>query len=101
MCIDTRAWDRKNTRKDVDSKSRDSLNYLISLKIPVNPPYFKRPKTPLNDLGLPIKQYYTTRDICKVLNIYPDTFHYRLKVGYYPEPRKVGGKRRFSEQDIQ
>jgi hypothetical protein len=27
----------------------------------------------LNDLDLPKKEYYTTKDACKVLNIKPDT----------------------------
>jgi predicted site-specific integrase-resolvase len=46
------------------------------------------------------KNYYTTKDSCKVLNIKPDTFRYRLRKGYYLEPRKVGSKRRFSETNI-
>ena len=87
-------------RTDVDSKSRDSLKHLISLKVPVNPPYLNRPKTPLNELGLELKDYYMTCDVCKVLNIKPDTLRHRIRRGYYPETARVGGKRRFSERDI-
>ena len=43
-----------------------NTNYL---KIPVNPPYLKPPEPAINNLGLPIKEYYTTQDLCKVLNI--------------------------------
>jgi len=69
-------------------------------------PFYSRIKflftefTDLNNFVLPDKLYYTTQNICKVLNIYPDTFRYKLKAAYYLEPGKVGGKRRFSEQDI-
>ena len=82
------------------SKSRDPHNGLIFLKIPVNPPYLKMPKPAINDLGLPKKDYYTTKDVCKVLGIKQDTFKYRIKVGYYPETIRVGGKRRFTTEQI-
>jgi len=96
----TPSWDHPRNHMDVGSKCRDSLNHSISLKIPVNPPYFKRPKTPLNDLSLPVKNYYTTGDICKVLNIKPDTFRQRIYRGFYPEFQKIAGKRKFSEEQI-
>jgi predicted site-specific integrase-resolvase len=35
-----------------------------------------------------------------VLDIKPDTFRKRIRLGRYPEAIKVGGKRRFSEKDI-
>jgi hypothetical protein len=73
------------------------LNYL---KFPVNPPYLKTLKPVLNGLGLPIKEYYTTGDVCKVLKIKPDTFRHRLKKGYYHEPMKMGNKRKFTEMEI-
>lgn len=76
------------------------FNRLISLKIPVNPPFLKPPEPVLNALGLPIRDYYTTQDVCKLLKIKPDTFRNRLERRYYPEPKKVGGKRRFSEMEI-
>ena len=70
------------------------------LDIPVDPPYLKIAEKPVNNLGLPVKQYYTTGDICKVLAVKPDTFRARLRVAKYPEPIKVGGKRRFSEEEV-
>ena len=82
-------------RTDVDTKSRDPDNDLTFLNIPVNPPYFKPQETQINDLGLPKKPYYTTADVCSLLKIHPDTFRYRLRQGHYPEPIKIGGKRRF------
>ena len=83
------------------SQFTDSFNRLISLKIPVDPPYLKQPETPENDLRLPYKDYYTAKDICKVLRIKPDTFRDRLSKGHYPEPKaRVGGKRRFTETEI-
>ena len=63
--------------------------------------YMAAPQIPLNDLGLPAKDYYTTADLCKVLNIKPDTLRHRLRNGRYPESLKVGGKRRFTEIEIQ
>ncbi|MFH1673719.1 MAG: helix-turn-helix domain-containing protein [Pseudomonadota bacterium] len=82
------------------SKSRDPHIYPNYLRILVDPPYLKTPKPVINPLGLPVKPYYTTQDLCKVLNIVPDTLRYRFKAGYYPEPGKVGNKRRFAEKDI-
>jgi len=73
---------------------------LNCLNIPVNPPYLKTLKPVLNGLGLPIKEYYTTGDVCKVLKIKPDTFRHRLKKEYYHEPMKIGNKRRFTEMEI-
>lgn len=70
------------------------------MKIPVNPSYLKPPKTALNDLGLPVKDYYITSDLCKVLRLLPDTFRYRIRTGKYPEALKVGGKRRFTIEQV-
>ena len=84
----------------MDSKSRDSLKHPISLKFPVNPPYLNRPKTTLNELGLELKDYYMTKDICKVLNIKPDTFRQRIYRGFYPEFQKIAGKRIFILEQI-
>ena len=99
-CTGRSAWGPTGTRRDVGSKSRDSLNHPISLKVPVNPPYLKPPEAPINDLGLPKKEYYTTGDLSKVLNIKPDTLRYRFRKGYYPEPKRVGGKRQFTEAEL-
>jgi predicted site-specific integrase-resolvase len=46
------------------------------------------------------KKPYTTADVCQVLGIHPDTFRYRLRHGRYPEPVKVGGMRKFTEEQI-
>jgi len=70
------------------------------LRITINPPYLKPPEAPLIDLGLPIKPNYTTQDICSILKIHPDTFRYRLRRGHDPESEKVGGKRRFTIDQI-
>ena len=89
-----------NGRKDVDSKCRDSYNHLPLLRIPVNPPYLGHPDSLVNDLGLKQKDYYMTRDVCKVLDIKPDTFRQRIYRGYYPEYQKIGVKRIFTLQQI-
>ena len=34
-------------------------------------------------------------------NLLPATFRYRLRAGKYPEPLKVGGKRRFTLEQTQ
>jgi len=66
----------------------------------INLSVLKKPKLATHNLGLSEKKYYTIKDLCKVLNLKPDIFRYRLRAGYYPEPIKVNGKRRFSEQNI-
>jgi hypothetical protein len=100
MCTGTRAWDRKSSRTDADTQNTDPHIYPNYLKIPVDPPYLKSHEPAINDLGLPIKNYYTTADLCKVLNIKPDTFRYRIRAGFYPEARKIAGKRIFTEKQI-
>lgn len=54
----------------------------------------------MNHLGLPIREYYTTQDVCKVLVVKPDTFGERIYRGYYPEPIRVGGKHRFTMKQV-
>ena len=54
----------------------------------------------MNDLGLPIKPYYFTRDVCKVLNVLPDTSRERIYRGFYPEYGKIGRKRMFTLEEI-
>jgi DNA-binding transcriptional MerR regulator len=50
---------------------------------------------------LPKKEFNTTADICKILNLLPDTLRYRLRTGKYPEPqRKAGDKRRFTIDEV-
>ena len=41
-----------------------------------------------------------TCDVCKVLNIKPDTFRQRIYRGYYPEFGKIGVKRIFTLEQI-
>ena len=85
---------------DADSKCRDSSKYLPFLRIPVNPPYLRTLRPPINELGLPDKPYYMTQDVCKVLKILPDTFRQRIYRGYYPEFEKIGVKRIFTLEQI-
>jgi len=70
------------------------------LILTINPPYSKIIQPLKNDLGLPVKELYTTSDVCQVLGMHPDTFRYRLRNGWYPEPGRVGDKRRFTEEQI-
>ena len=85
---------------DTDSQFADPHIDLNYLKISVNPPYLKPLKTPKNDLGLPKKDYYMTGDVCKVLGVSPDTFRARIYRGFYPDPVRVGEKRRFTLDQI-
>jgi hypothetical protein len=85
---------------DVDTQNTYPLNRLRFLKIPVNPPSLKSPEPAFNALGLPIKDYYTTQDLCKILNISPYTLRYRLKAGHYPSPMREGGKSIFTDNEI-
>jgi hypothetical protein len=39
-------------------------------------------------------------DVCKVLDIKPETLKYRLERGFYKDPKRLGEKRKFSEIDI-
>ena len=85
---------------DAGSQFTENPNHLISINITVDPPYFKPPKMPMNDLLLPEKDYYMTRDVCKVLRIKPDTFRARIYAGHYPEYGKIGVKRIFTLEEI-
>jgi hypothetical protein len=63
----------------------------------INPEFLllpnQTPKPVLNGLGLPIREYYTTGNVSKVLKIKPDTFRHRLKKRYYHEPMRIGNPR--------
>lgn len=75
--------------------------YHHRLKVTLPEPYLKHPEAELNDLGLPDKEFYTTGNLCGLLNLHPDTFRYRLRKGIYPEPEKrAGDKRRFSYEEV-
>ena len=65
-----------------------------------NPPYLKQVEKPKNHLGLPIQEYYSTSDLCKIQEISPDTFRQRLYRRYYPEPERYGNMRRFTLDQI-
>ena len=88
------------TRRDAGSQFTKNANCLNPLNITVNPPYLKLPKTPVNNLSLPVKDYYMTGDVCKVLGIKPDTFRERIYKGFYPEYQKIGVKRIFTLEQI-
>jgi len=68
--------------------------------IPISPPYFKEPSPHLNELGLPVKDYYSTGDVCKILGLKPDTFRARLRSGYYPEPTHLKHVRKYNLEEI-
>ena len=57
------------------------------INISINLPDLKKPKPATRNLELSKKNYCTIKDLCKVLK--PDTFRYRLRAGYYPEPAKT------------
>jgi hypothetical protein len=84
----------------VDSKFRDSSNSSVFLNITLPQPYHKEYIPTINELGLPIKPYYFTQDVCRVLKIKPDTFRGRTYRGYYPEYQKIGVKRIFTIEQI-
>ncbi|MBW2079026.1 MAG: hypothetical protein JRI71_16045 [Deltaproteobacteria bacterium] len=57
--------------------------------------------TRLNELSLPQKEFYTTKDLYQALDLHPDTFRYRLRKGIYPEPNTMAGdKRRYTLNEI-
>ena len=85
---------------DADSSCRDSHIHLNYQHIPENPPYLEPLESPKSDLGLLNKPYYFTRDVCKVLNIKPDTFRARIYADHYPEYGKIGVKRIFTLDQI-
>jgi hypothetical protein len=70
------------------------------IRVHIYPPYpLKQPA--LNELGLLQKEFYTTKDLCEILDLHPDTLRYRLRKGIYPEPKKrAGDKRRFTLDEI-
>ena len=82
------------------SQFREPLHYLGYCIISVSPPFIRKKHIPLNEYGLPIKKYYTTGDICKVLTLDPDTFRARIRAGFYTEPLRLGDKRRFSKNEL-
>jgi len=69
------------------------INISITLSVQ------KKPKLVTHNLGLSEKNYCTIKDLCKVLNLKPDIFRYRMRAGYYSEPARIGGKRRFTEEE--
>jgi hypothetical protein len=81
------------------TQNTDNKIPLSRLTIPIAPPFLKEQKPTLNEFGLPIKNYYMTGDICPVLKVRPHTFRNRFKQGYYPEPKRINGKRIFTLQE--
>jgi hypothetical protein len=70
------------------------------LLLVITPPFSKIIQSQKNDLGLPVKELYTTADICQTLGIHPDTFRYRIRNGWYLETGRIGRKRRFTIEQI-
>jgi len=74
-------------------------NRYIEVTLPE--PYLKIPEPEMNYLGLPEKEFYTTGDLCRLLDLHPDRFRYRLRSGIYPEAEnRSGNKRRFSYKEV-
>jgi hypothetical protein len=92
--------DHRNNRKVVYAQNTESISSSNRITIPITPPYLKELNQPLNELGLTIKNYYTTKDLCKVLNINPDTLRSRFRRGYYVEPVRKNGKRVLTLQEV-
>jgi len=84
----------------VYAQNTESVSSSNRITIPIIPPYLKELNQPLNELGLPMKNYYTTQDICKVLNVRPDTLRSRFRHGHYDEPVRKNGKRIFTLQEV-
>jgi len=77
----------------------EEIDGRLYIHLKVDPPFPLI--SPLNDLGLPDKELYTTGDICRILDMHLDTFRYRLRSGIYPEPKqRAGDKRRFTKDEI-
>lgn len=75
--------------------------YHCMLEVTLPEPYLNILEPELNDLGLPEKEYYTTGDLCRLLDLHPDTFRYRIRAGIYPEAKKrLEDKRRFTYEEV-
>jgi len=94
------AEDRRYSHMDVAAQKVETPKPLFSIRFPIDPPYSKIILPPLNDLGLPQKELYTTADVCQVLGISPDNFRHRMLAGHYPEPGRIRDKRRFTEEQV-
>ncbi len=90
----------RNSRTVMVSQFAEERKQSYCLSLPIIPPYFKEQKEAVNDLGLLIKDYYMTKDLCKVLKIRPDTLRSRFRSGRYPEPQRLGDKRIFSLSEV-
>jgi hypothetical protein len=78
----------------------ETVTRPVFFKILISPPYLKAPTQPLNELSLPIRDYYTMKDLSKILGVRPDALRYRFRSGYYPEAKRINGKRSFSLQNL-
>jgi hypothetical protein len=71
------------------------------LEVTLQKPYLKITEPELNQFGLPNKEFYTTGDLCKFLDLRQDTFTYRLPAGIYSEANKhLGDNRRFTYDEV-
>ena len=89
-------------RKEASILFGDPAHKTIQFRFKLDTPYpLQILEQNLNEFGLPIKEFYTTRDICGLLGLHQDTFRYRLRTGIYPEPKiRFGDKRRFTKYEI-
>lgn len=77
------------------------LNSPILLKVKLPKPFFVRPTPPINELDLPVKEFYKTSDVSKALKISPETFRKRILADHYPDKfRRKGAIRIFSSEEI-
>lgn len=91
--------DQNNIHRDVASHCRAVSTLHFELQTPIK---FVNPKPILNRYGLPGKEIYRTADVCKVLNIKPDTFRARLYRGIYEDKyQRDSVGRIFTLQDIE
>ena len=67
----------------------DPYNSLLEITLPK--PYLKISESELNDLVLPNKEFYTTGDLCRLLDLDSDTFRYRLRYRIYPKSENRAG----------
>lgn len=77
----------------------DPYHHWIKVTLPES--YLKILEPDLNELGLPEKEFYTTVELCRLLDLTPDTFRYRHRSGIYHEAEnRSGDKRQFSFNEV-
>lgn len=67
-------------------KWADAGHRRLSIRIELDPPYpFRPPEPELTDDGIEDLEYFTTGQVCRILELHPDTFRYRLRAGIYSQ----------------